>query len=492
MWGRGRRSHVLAGALAVVLGWSSAAEAKWLKAETDRFIVYGEGREQQIRDLAVRLSVFDAVLRKTNPPTTRSSPRKLEVYLVNGSPELRRIAPSLVNIAGFYSAGSGGVFAVADRGGNADGVLFHEYAHAFMLENFPAAYPAWFVEGWAEYFANATVSPTKAQIGDFDPNTAAWLFSTPWLPWEVIVSKSTWEIEDKDRPIYYAQAWLLMHYMRGDSARAEQLNKATFAIAAGQEPVKALEEATGQSLGQLSRELRLYKKLTVFVLPDPLPNPPEVKISEMPPSADDFLLYGLRLTRDSADPTDAAALADIRRRAARWPGDRMAELTLARAEFVYGDVAAGEAAVKRRLDQEPNDVEALYVAGAGQLQAGSRKIGDPVARYKAARPYLLKAYALDKEDHRILLAYAVSRSVDEGFPNDNDVKALLNARALAPTVQSTSIMAGQVLLQRDRRPEALAVLSIVANNPHGGGAARRARALIEGKAEGAAAGEGAP
>ena len=32
-------------------------------------------------------------------------------------------------------------------------VLFHEYAHHFMLHHFPAAYPAWYVEGFAEFFS---------------------------------------------------------------------------------------------------------------------------------------------------------------------------------------------------------------------------------------------------------------------------------------------------------------------------------------------------
>ena len=159
----------------------------------------------------------------------------------------------------------------------------------------------------------------------------------------------------------------------------------------------------------------------------------------------------------------------------------MAELTLARAEFALGDVAAGEAIVKRRLEQDPKDIETLLVAGLGQIQAGDRDLAQQAARYIAARPLLIKAYGLDQGDYRTLLNYVRSRSVEPEFPNDNDVNALLTTRAMAPTVKASSIMAGQLLLMRGRRAEAQAVLSIVANDPHGGEAARLAQALIDGQ-----------
>ena len=122
-----------------------------------------------MRNLAVRLSVFDAVLRLTHPTAPKVQPRKLEVYLVDRQRDLRRVAPwNASTVVGFYKAGATATFAVAydgSAGMDADEVLFHEYAHAFMLENFPAAYPAWFVEGWAEYFMTTKVTPRTAEVG---------------------------------------------------------------------------------------------------------------------------------------------------------------------------------------------------------------------------------------------------------------------------------------------------------------------------------------
>ena len=55
-----------------------------------------------------------------------------------------------------------GAIAVVPRNTGTDGVftgqlvLFHEYAHHFMLQYAPAAYPAWYVEGFAEVVSTAS------------------------------------------------------------------------------------------------------------------------------------------------------------------------------------------------------------------------------------------------------------------------------------------------------------------------------------------------
>ncbi|MDP3853861.1 hypothetical protein [Phenylobacterium sp.] len=464
----------------------AAARAAWIKAETDRFIVYGDGRDKAVRNLAERLTIFDATLRILNPAVGQGVPqRKLEVYLVADGRELRRVEPRLDDrIGGFYRAAPQATFAVvrsSDSVMGADDVLFHEYAHHFMLENFPAAYPGWFIEGWAEYFMTAEVTWKGVKVGGYNENRAYWLFHAPWLPLETVLSKSPSEIEPAKRHIYYGQAWLLMHYMRGDPARVAQINKATRAIAAGEPPVKAMQEATGLTILELTKALRGYRRLPMLMVKPPMEGPPQVTITPLPATAEAFLLDNLRLATASVAQPDAALLADIRTRAARYPGDRLAELTLARAEFNFGDTAAGEAIAQCRLKEAPGDVELLYLAGMGQILAAERAPDTHVERLRAARKLLGKAYALDQDDYRILLAYAYSRSAEPAYPTENDLNVLLEARALAPSVQMASVWAGAALIKRDRRDQAVGMLSGVANNPHGGPLPAQARALLAGK-----------
>lgn len=470
-------------AAACLLAQASAAEAAWYRAETDRFVVFGEGREAQVRDFAVKLTVFDRVLRMLNPAAERPS-GKVQVYLVRGLGEMRRIAPQISpNTAGFYSGAKEAMVAVADvdrEGLGPQQVLFHEYAHHFMLANFPAAYPAWFVEGWAEYYQTVEITPQQIKVGDYSDNRVEWLWLGRWLPVDELLIKRVGELRGEERAAFYAQAWLLMHYMRSDPERAAQLNAAMLAISRGEEPLGAFQAATGVEMKQLDRRLQRYRKLPVLLMQNTEP-PPEVAVARMPASADDLLLDELRLILDEPEAPDPRLLEQIRARAARHPGDRLAEMTLARAEFVHGDVDKGAALLDARIAADPKDKDVLILAGVGQYLAGQRDPDQAAERFRAARRYFGKAHALDPADFRTLYHYALTRSLEANYPTDNDLAVLMQARELAPSVAEISMHAGAVLLHRGRRDDALKVLSPLLNSPHGGRGAEAARALLEGR-----------
>jgi hypothetical protein len=469
----------------ILLSWTAPAHAAWYKAETDRFIVYGAASEATVRDYAAKLQTFDSILRVFHPSTAARAPAtKVQLYLVRGRDDLRRIQPALPpGIAGFYSAMNEGVFAVAltDGGLGKDDVLFHEYAHHFMLENFPAAYPAWFVEGFAEYFMTTDITWKGIKVGSFNQGRVNDVFIQTWVPLEDLLSKTVWEVPKNRREVFYAQSWLLMHYMRSDPVRGKRLDAAILATAEGEAPVKAFQTATGMDTAQLTAALRKYNKLSVLTFKEAMEAPPAMTVMRLPPSADDLLLHNLHLILASTGAPEPKLLADVRRDAAKYPGDRLAETTLARAEFVIGDVPAGEAIMKRRLTAEPEDPETLLLAGTGQVLAGMRDKASRAERYRASRPLLAKAYKLNERDFRPLYAYALSRSIEPVFPIENDLNALLEARGLAPAVQELSLRAGVALLARGRRAEAVRMLAPLVNNPHGGQAAATAKALIEGK-----------
>ncbi|THD80702.1 MAG: hypothetical protein E7812_06465 [Phenylobacterium sp.] len=464
------------------------AHAAWVKAESDRFVVYGEDA-RSVRDYATKLTIYDQVLRLLNPTATdRPAPQKVDVYLVRGHQALHRILPSGGDtMVGFYSASPLAIFAVAETGDvglGTDTTLFHEYAHHFMKENFPAAYPTWFVEGWAEYFSTVDIKSSGVTVGGYAANRVAWLKSGTWLPLADLLTKRPTEVTGPQAPLFYPEAWALVHYMQDSPDRGAQLDKAIQAIAGGADPVKAIETATGQTLDDLTRHLRNYDRISELrIAPARFDMAPKVEVSTLPASADDLLLDNVRLAISTPDKRDDAFVASVRAHAAKHPGDRLADLALARAEFIYGDVAAGEAIVNRRLAADPNDVEVLRLAGQGQILAGRREPATRLERFRAARAPLIKAYGLDKDDFRVLYQYALSRSVEPNYPNDNDMNVLFAARSLAPAVEDISIMTGEALIKRGRRDDAVKVLALVANDPHGGSAGVRARALIAGKTE---------
>jgi tetratricopeptide (TPR) repeat protein len=469
--------------VAALLLLSAPAQAAWFRVETERFVVYGQGGEKSVRDFATKLTTYDWVLRRFHPSTIdRKANTKVEVFLLADQADLKRVKPNLRKYTrGFYEPMNEGVFAFAVKGDGAletDDVLFHEYAHHIMLENFPAAYPAWFVEGWAEYFMTTEIGKDQIKIGGYSPARAYGIFEQTWLPLEELLSKTTGETRPEKTNVYYSEAWLLTHYMRSDDKRREQLNKAITAIASGKDPVKSFQDATGVTLVELTASLKKYRKLPMIGIKNPGLTP-QMAVTVLPRSADDLLLDKMRLILSPTGRVDPDFLAGVRRKAARYPGDRLAEQTLARAEFVMGDIAAGEAIMKRRLEAKPDDVDDLLLAGAGQVLAGMRDGDRREARFRAARPLLAKAYQLDKTDFRTLFAYAQSRSIEPVFPTDNDLAALTEARFLAPAVQEISFRLGMALLKKGRRDEAVNVLTPILNSPHGGRAAAQARLLLK-------------
>jgi len=468
----------------LVLLLGTAADATWMRIETDKFVVYGDGSEETLRAFAGRLSTFDAVLRKFHPTTqTRTPATKVQVYVVSDS-ELRRIHPDAAfTTAGFYAANTEGVFAVAlERNGlGGDDVLFHEYAHHFMRENFPAAHPAWFEEGWAEYFATTEIDGDKVRVGNFNPARVEAQRLGTQVSIDELLTANVAELGPHKSAVFYQRAWLLMHYMRSDPRRAEQLDEAIRAIAKGAEPVQAFEKATGKTTAELSAELSRYQSLPVLTLKTPAGSTPRMRVTALPASADPLLLDNLRLLLGLAGEDDQAFLEHVRSVAAHHRGDHLAETTRARAEFVLGDVKTGEAIMRRRLEAHPDDVDDLLLASFGQIMAGRRKPAERTERFRAARKHLAKAYARDKTDFRVLFAYAASRSVEPNYPNENDLNALLEARNLAPGVQETAFWAGVALAHKGRRDEAAKMLGPIVNNPHGGTLAERARAILAGQ-----------
>src|SRR3546814_10436206 len=87
---------------------------------------------------------------------------RITIYAVDDADAVRRLGRMGGGLMGFYVPRAGGSVAFVPRSigdsyqnMSAQSVLLHEYAHHFLYQNHPAAYPAWFVEGSAEFYSTA-------------------------------------------------------------------------------------------------------------------------------------------------------------------------------------------------------------------------------------------------------------------------------------------------------------------------------------------------
>jgi Flp pilus assembly protein TadD len=247
-----------------------------------------------------------------------------------------------------------------------------------------------------------------------------------------------------------------------------------------------MEAATGKSLAALQKALHDYTRvgLPVRKITRKRARSVAVAVTPMPASADDLLLETVRMIAPDDELAARKAFADdVAKRAARYPGDPLAERALARARLEAEDFAGAEAVIDRRLAAAPDDVEAMELKALILMARGDADPAQQTALYKQASTVLGRAFKIDGARYQILLAYARSRSLSPGYPNDNVMEALLLANELAPQVGDVTMRTVQALAMRGDYPRAVSLLRPLANDPHHGGVElREALARLEGEA----------
>jgi hypothetical protein len=155
--------YLRTGCLSLLL-LAATANAAWLEASSDHFVIYGDHNEKALQGFAERLELFHAAMahvfgRQEKPP---SPSNRVTIFVVPSQGKVREVvAADNRYLAGIYLPRAGAAIAVvpklksisSDYEMSGETVLLHEYAHHFMAGMTARTYPRWFVEGFAEFFA---------------------------------------------------------------------------------------------------------------------------------------------------------------------------------------------------------------------------------------------------------------------------------------------------------------------------------------------------
>jgi hypothetical protein len=484
-----RHFAALLGAVLLWMAGSAPAAAQaWLKAESPNFVVYGAEDEARLREQALLLEDYDQLLRALTG--TRAAPAsRFPVYLVRGNGQLRTVWPqTTASVGGFYRARPDGVAAFVDtrmsmgtqpseRGHE---LLFHEYAHHFMFQYFPASYPAWYVEGFAEFMMNTRISDGRIQYGDVSAGRSQWLVHTEWLDMDRLLFGDHKRFSGEQVAKFYAQSWILVHYLFRDAERRAMLNRYLVALNGGEEPRKAFEAAFGMRPAQLQAQLRQYTRRGIPVTRltrQSAAAPPEVRVTRLPASAADLLLLEAAVKLGVPEESGPAYLARVRSAARAHPNDPYARRVLAHAEIMWGDRDAAERLLTGLLAARPGDAELLYLMGMRHLMA-ARDADDPDPVRRRAQPWFVKAHQADPDHFPTLYRYAESLRGDENYVSENTGNVLLLAHQLAPQVSEIRLAAASMMMNRDRFDEAIALLGPLAASAHAGNLSAAAQELL--------------
>jgi tetratricopeptide (TPR) repeat protein len=469
---------------------ATPAAAAWREARTAHFIIYSEDKPAALRAFAEELERYDAGMRLLRgiPATVDSPANRLTIYAVSNVATVQRLAGGNGMIAGFYRPRAGGSVAFVPRrmGGGGRGeidpdeILRHEYAHHFMYRNFPAAFPLWFSEGFAEFHSTARVQPDgSVDFGLPAQHRSMELFQLGSLPIETLLQPDPKKLTSMQMLLVYGRGWLLTHYLSLHPERTGQLEAYLRAINAGKTSLDAARTAFGD-LKTLNSQLESYKRgrMTYLRLPASKIAIGPVEVRELSEGADAIMPVFFR-SRRGVTPKEAADLVpQARRIGGRYPDDVFVQLRVAEAEFDAGNLAEADAAADRVLAKEANNLDALLYKGRVAVARLAKDKSTDEAAWKEARRWFTRANRVDPGAPEPPIEFYDSFAAANATPTPNAAAGLKAALGLAPEDSRLRFSVARQLLTEGKATEARATLAVAAFGGHAEGGSTFANLVI--------------
>ncbi|MBO9713213.1 hypothetical protein [Sphingomonas sp.] len=477
-------------ALWLLVAMPGAARAAWIEVDTPHFIVYANDGADKVKAFATDLERFDKMMRliRNAPDPALSRNNRLSVYITGDTDDIAKLAGA-ANVAGFYRPRASGSVAFVPRVSGAGGfndldpkqILFHEYTHHFMWSVYPnAAYPGWFIEGFAEFYATAKFRKDgTVEIGYPPQYRADTLLGGNALPIEKLLTADTLKLTDDQRNGLYGRGWLLVHYLSvGSTERRGQLAAYIRAVNEGKSALEAAE--VFGDLKALDRELERYKtgRLTGYAVPgDKLPIG-EITVRQLTPGEAATMKVRI-LSKNGVDAKTAPGVYDLAKRAcAPFATDPGAQMVLAEAAFDAGDYPAALAAVDRALAADPNREDAYVYRAMALMEAAKKAKDSSKPMLSAIRKAISAANRLDVEDPEPLILFFQSY-VEFGLtPPPISREGMYKAFELAPQDAELRINVARVYMQDKQYDYARVILQPLAFDPHNRSMAQAAASMI--------------
>lgn len=481
--------HIKALIAGMLLVATAPAQGAWQVASSQHFLVYSDDAPERVQAFAAKLERFDKGLRRAlAAPDPATSPlARLTVFVVPNIAAVQKLAgKSSGDVAGFYVPRASESVAFVPRSTgqgdfNAMVVLLHEYSHHLMFSSFgKTVFPAWLVEGFAEFYATAQFNDDGSLLFGRAPQYRAFgILDYETMPLGKLLTADPNTLkDDAATATFYARAWLLMDYMTMDPARREQLGAYIHATNEGTavaEATKLLGDPRRLDL-QLNSFIERSHLLGFSIRPELLVIEP-VNVRALSPAEAAIMPARIASTRGVTKAT-APGVADAARKvAALYPDDPAVQNVLAEAEYDAGNLAASQAAADRALAADPNSVHAwVYKGRAIEASIDAKSSGR--AQWLAVRSAYSKANHLDPEYALPMQLYFESFLAASEAPPASAERGLLYAHVLAAFDPGLGMTAAYVLLKQGKPDEAKAALKPIAYNPHNGSSAKAASALI--------------
>jgi len=247
----------------------------WFAARTRHLETFSCGSTQAVAKVAGRLEQFHEAYGLLAGAQAVASPP----IIVMAFPDHKSMEPFLAlyqgrpaSLTAFFIHGSDENLIVLPLSGYGSlESVFHEYAHLLLRHN-DRIWPLWLDEGMAEIYSTFELAGTHGiKIGQPIARHLHLLEQTELMPLAelfAITHDSPAYNEREHQGIFYAESWLLTHYlMQGNSAHKGRFSLLTALLRQGQAPEQAFTNAFQTSLTAMEVQLHSYLQRGRF---DPL------------------------------------------------------------------------------------------------------------------------------------------------------------------------------------------------------------------------------
>ncbi len=385
-----------------------AAEPAWVEVRSPHFSVVTDAGEKRGREVALRFEQMRSVFGTLILRQAVNIPVPVQIAAFRNSKGMRQFLPlwkgKPIEAAGLFMGSEERNFILLDL--SLEGrweTVFHEYTHMLMNANYPRT-QLWFDEGFAEYYSTINITNKEVRIGEPPENVGYVLRQLKFAPvmdlFRIDHQSSVYNESDR-KSYFYAQSWLLVHFLI-DKQKLTETGKYFELVLNQKVPFdEAIRRAFGMEPKQLDRALEDYYR----------GNQVRVSINEAPPGLDSGGYQVLRL-----DPIDSKAiLADVHLHSRDYHDQAVKELQevlaakpahagahrgLGYAYMRKGQLDLAGEHFKRAAELDPNDARVLYNAAVFRSMSSNRdseavwEMKDQLAKAIAINPEIADAHAL--------------------------------------------------------------------------------------------------
>ena len=466
---------------------AAGSEPVWVEIRSPHFSVVTDAGEKRGRDAAFHFeemrAVFGALLIKAKV----SLPTPLQIVAFRNTKELRQFAPLYngkpTQVAGLFEGNADRSFILLDMSVEDPWtVVFHEYAHQLLNGNTGASVQPWFDEGFAEFFSTIKVNGKEADVGLIQQNDLQILQQNRMFKvsdlFRVQQNSNVYNESGDHRSMFYAESWLVMHYLYDKKLLAKAGPYFDLAIDRRVPVEDAIQQAFGMSGAQFDKELRDYlekNRFTYWKIATPAGIESAGYTVKPVPIADaKAVLADMHL--HSPDYQEKA-LTEFGEVIKLQPDNAAALRGLGYAYLMKQDFPRAQEYFNRATEHDSNDPRVLYYSGLlAQLQNGPGLGGDP-AHLASIQKNLEKSVALDPEFADTYSVLALNYASQGNY--SAALSTMSKAVALNPRSEQYRFNLAQIYLANRKVEPALQILQAMQNSSDPAVAERARQSLAQ-------------